>query len=190
MKKIGYMRISTSSQKPDRQINGLEEICDELHLETVSARSSKRPVFEKLLKTLEPDQTLVVWDLDRAFRSVIDAITTAEKLRKRGVHFQIVSLNVDTTTPAGELLFTIMSAAAQFEQRLISERTKEGLAAARKRGVRLGRPRKLKPEQLAKIKELASMRGHSRKQLAKRYGVSIWTIRRILKDSSGDSAKS
>ena len=77
-----------------------------------------------------------VWDLDRAFRSVVDALTEAEKLRQRGIHFRIASLHIDTSTPAGIFVYTMMSALAEFERRTLSQRTREGLAAARKRGER------------------------------------------------------
>ncbi|MEP2987310.1 MAG: recombinase family protein, partial [Roseibium sp.] len=80
MTKIGYLRVSKHEQSPDRQIDGLRGLCDELHIERLSAVSAKRPVFEALVAQLKSGDALVVWDLDRAFRSTIDAITTAEKL--------------------------------------------------------------------------------------------------------------
>ena len=148
MAKIGYMRVSTQEQRPDRQIDGLRDRCDELCLETVSAVSPKRPIYEALLGRLTKGDTLVVWDLDRAFRSVLDAVSQAEQLRKQGVEFEIVSLQIDTATPAGMLVYTIMSAIAEFERRLLAQRTREGLASARLRGARLGRPPKLDLKQL------------------------------------------
>ena len=89
--------------------------------------------------------TLVVWDLDRAFRSTIDALLEADMLRERGVQFQIVSLNVDTSEPFGELIYTFMAALGQFERKNLIKRTKEGMAAAKRRGKHIGRPFKLTP---------------------------------------------
>ncbi|MDX3973493.1 recombinase family protein [Shinella sp.] len=148
MKKIAYIRVSTPEQRHDRQVQGLRGLCDELHIETLSACSAKRPVYEKVLKRLKSGDMLVVWDLDRAFRSVVDALTEAEKLRARGVHFQIANLNIDTTTPAGIFVYTMLSALAEFERRTLSQRTKEGMEAARRNGARIGRPPVLSDAQL------------------------------------------
>ena len=151
MTKLGYLRISTSEQCHDRQIDGLMNICDELYIETLSAVSPSRPVFDDVNSRLTNGDTLVVWDLDRAFRSTIDAIQTAETLRARGIGFQVATLMIDTETPAGEYTYTIMAATAQFERRNLIKRTKEGMEAARRRGVRLGRPPKLLPDQVADV---------------------------------------
>ena len=181
MKKIAYLRVSTQEQRPDRQINGLQNLCDELHIETLSAVSARRPVFEHVIEKLKSGDSLVVWDLDRAFRSTIDAITTAEKLRERDIKFQIISLNIDTATPHGEFAYTIMAAAAQFERRLLCKRTKEGLDAARLRGVRLGRPPKLTPEQICDARDRIDRDLATLETLAVELGVSIWTIGRAIK---------
>jgi len=132
--KIGYLRVSTEDQNHQRQIDSLETVCDMLYTETLSATSKKRPVFEKVLRKLKLGDTLVVHDLDRAFRSTIDALSHAERLRERGVEFQILSLNVDTGTPAGQLVYTVIAAFAQYECQCLSQRTKEGMAAAKRRG--------------------------------------------------------
>lgn len=180
MTKIGYLRISTYEQRPDRQIDGLKVLCDELHIETLSAVSKKRPVFDRVINSLSEGDTLSVWDLDRAFRSTIEAILTVEKLRERGVQFQIVSLNVDTATPAGELLYTVMAAAAQFERRLLIQRTKEGMEAARKRGVRLGRPPKLTADQILYAKTGIDAGLADAETMAAQLGVSKWTVQRAI----------
>lgn len=176
--KLGYLRVSTEEQKPDRQIDALKPLCDELHIETVSAIAKKRPVFERILKRLKAGDTLVVWDLDRAFRSTVDAITNAEQLRERGVNFHIVTLGVDTSTADGKLVYTFIAAMAEHERNRLSERTKQGLAAARKRGKTLGRPRKLTSAQIrsatfkiqnkeARLEELAALYGVHRDTLAR-----------------------
>jgi len=146
--KIGYLRVSTDEQSPDRQMDGLECICDQVFLEKLSAVSQKRPVFETVINQLQSGDTLVVWDLDRAFRPTVDALLEVEKLRKRGIEFQIVTLNVDTATPDGELIYTVMAAFAQFERKNLIKRTKEGMAAAKRRGKHIGRPYKLSSAQV------------------------------------------
>ncbi len=139
-RRIGYIRVSTASQQVDRQIVQLEAECDELRVEQVSAVAAKRPVFDALIDDLRTGDTFVVVDLDRAFRSAIDAIITSEALSKRQVKFRILSFPFDTTCDEGELFFGIVALFAQFERRIISRRTREGMQAARERGVKLGRP--------------------------------------------------
>ena len=141
---IGYARVSLSGMNEARQTDRLNAVCDEVYVEKVSAAAKSRPVFECVIKQLKPNDTLIVLDLDRAFRSTIDALQTMEGLRQRGVNLRILNLNLDLSTEFGEVVFGILAALAQFERRIISRRTKEGLEAARKRGVRLGRPRKVK----------------------------------------------
>ena len=140
--KIGYLRVSTEDQNHQRQIDSLKTVCDKLYIETLSAINEKRPVFEKVIKKLQTGDTLIVHNLDRAFRSTRDALDQEEQLRKRGVKFQVLSLSFDTDTPEGILFFTIVAAVSQYERQCLSRRTKEGMAAARRRGKHIGRPKK------------------------------------------------
>jgi DNA invertase Pin-like site-specific DNA recombinase len=142
--------------------------------------SPRRPVYEQVIATLRSGDMLVVWDLDRAFRSVVDALGEAEKLRKRGVHFRIATLNIDTSTAAGIFVYTMMSALAEFERRTLSQRTKEGLAAARQRGARLGRPRKLTDIQLQDAAERIAG-GETISSVAGSLAVAPWTLSRAMK---------
>lgn len=179
MRKIAYLRVSTAEQRPDRQFDGLEAACDELHVEFLSAVSPRRPVYDRVIASLKPGDMLVVWDLDRAFRSVVDALTEAEKLRARGIEFKIASLHIDTSTPAGIFVYTMMSALAEFERRMLSQRTKEGLAAARRRGKRIGRPPKLTDAQLSEAG--ARLEHETLKAIADDHGIAPWTLSRAIK---------
>jgi len=179
--KIGYLRVSTEEQRPDRQIDGLEPICDALYIEKVSAVNRKRPIFEKILDELGPGDTLVVWDLDRAFRSTVDAITQAEQLRERGIDFQIVTLGVDTSTADGKLVYTVIAAFAEHERNRLSERTKEGLRAALKRGQRLGPPPKMTDAQIRAAKLKIEAKEASVAEMAALNGVHPMTITRSIK---------
>jgi DNA invertase Pin-like site-specific DNA recombinase len=179
VRKIGYLRVSTAEQRPDRQIDGLRMICDELHIEKVSATNPHRPVYDRVLSLLRRGDQLVVWDLDRAFRSVIDALTEVEKLRKRGIEFQIATLKLDTSTPGGMFVYTMMSALAEFERRTLSQRTREGLAAARARGARLGRPPKLTEQHLQEARARLEA-NETLTRIAEEFGVAPWSLSRAL----------
>jgi DNA invertase Pin-like site-specific DNA recombinase len=142
---LGYARVSTDDQDLSLQIDALEKhgIAKSLiFMDKLSGARSDRPGLAKCLDALQSGDVLVVWRLDRLGRSMRHLITLVEDLRSRGVGFR--SLNegaIDTTNASGELIFNIFSALAQFERRLIQERTKAGLAAARARGRQGGRPR-------------------------------------------------
>ncbi len=179
--KIGYLRVSTQEQRPDRQIDGLEPLCDVFYVEKLSAVSLKRPIFEKILDQLGPGDTLVVWDLDRAFRSTVDAITQAEALRRRGIDFHIVTLGVDTSTADGRLVYTVIAAFAEHERNRLSERTKEGLQAARKRGQRLGRPPKMTRTKVISAMRKLEANEATLSELAALNGVHPWTLSRSIK---------
>jgi DNA invertase Pin-like site-specific DNA recombinase len=141
---FGYARVSTDDQNLTLQIDALTKHGipkSQIFMDKLSGAKSDRPGLAKCLDSLQSDDILVVWRLDRLGRSMRHLITLVEDLRARGVGFR--SLNegaIDTTSACGELIFNIFSALAQFERRLIQERTKAGLAAARARGRRGGRP--------------------------------------------------
>lgn len=179
-KKIGYLRVSTAEQSHDRQVDGLKDLCDELHVETLSAVSPRRPVYERIMKTLRPGDVLVIWDLDRAYRSAKDALCELDALTRRGINFHIARLNIDTATPTGRFLYTVMGGLAEFERLMLSQRTREGLLAARKRGARLGRPPKLDAVQLAAARDRLSG-GETVKRVARSLGVAPWTVTRSLR---------
>lgn len=142
---VGYARVSTLEQELKLQLDGLRDagVDDALiFTDKVSGTKTERPGLERCLAELRRGDTLVVWRLDRLGRSMIHLVETVGELRERGVGFQSLSDGViDTTSPSGELVFMIFSALAQFERRLIQERTKAGLAAARARGRHGGRPK-------------------------------------------------
>jgi DNA invertase Pin-like site-specific DNA recombinase len=190
MKKIGYMRVSTREQCPDRQIDALTRLCDEVHIERVSAIGPKRPVYQRVMRSLRAGDTLVILDLDRAYRSTVDAITEMEKLKARGAFLQIVNLHLDTSTPGGLLVYTVVAACAAFERQMLSQRTKEGLAAARERGKVLGRPRKLNAAQIEQARQRLTQPDESLASVAAHYGVAPWTITRSLRRQIGQGASS
>jgi DNA invertase Pin-like site-specific DNA recombinase len=185
MRRIGYLRVSTEEQRPDRQIDGLEAICDELHVETLSAVSKRRPVYERVLKRLQSGDVMVVWDLDRAYRSAADALNEINALSGRGVGFRIANFPLDTSTPEGYLLLTILSGMSEFERRILARRTREGLAAARARGQVLGRPRKLSERQVRDACRRLDAHEITATDLAKEYKVGRSTLDRAVRRFRG-----
>ena len=186
--KIGYVRVSTRKQDHQRQIQNLEAICDELHVETISAVSKYRPVFEAVIAKLNKGDTLVVHDLDRAFRSTVDALTYAEILKNRGVNFQILSMNIDTNTESGTLIYSVMAAFSQWERQCLQRRTREGMAAARKQGKHIGRPYKLSEEQIRTACARITLHQSTITAEAKKLGVCRDTLSKAIRRLEGHSS--
>lgn len=144
-RKIGYARVSTNEQELSLQIDALKkEGCDRslIFEDQTSGAKSSRPGLDQCLEILEPGDTLIVWRLDRLGRSMSHLINLIESLIEKNIGFKSIQDGaIDTTTASGELMFNIFSALAQFERRLIQERTNAGLKAARARGRNGGRPK-------------------------------------------------
>lgn len=180
-KRIGYLRVSTAEQRPDRQIDGLKHVCDKLYIEKLSAVARVRPVYARVMAKLRPGDIFVIWDIDRAFRNARDALNELYRLREAGIGMHIANFDIDVRTPHGELLFTVASGLAQFEHRYLSQRTNEGLAAARKRGRRFGRPPKLTTRQIERAARILKAQPERMHELAAHYDVHPWTISRSIK---------
>jgi DNA invertase Pin-like site-specific DNA recombinase len=152
---IGYARISTTDQNLDLQIDALEKAgCDKIFRDTVSGANADRPGLTQAMIFMREGDVFVVWKLDRLGRSLRDLIDIISALRQRGIGFRVLQESIDTTTPAGELIFHIFGALAEFERALIRQRTQAGLQAARARGRKGGRPKKLNPKQEAQVAKM------------------------------------
>lgn len=141
----GYARVSTDDQELALQLDALKQAgCSEQNIYTdkVSGAKAERPGLNAVLGQLNHGDTLLVWRLDRLGRSMPHLVSLIEELRERGIGFRSICDGViDTTTASGELVFNIFSSLAQFERRLVQERTRAGLKAARARGKKGGRKR-------------------------------------------------
>ena len=148
-----------------------------------------RPELAKVLDQLRPGDTLVVWKLDRLGRSLRHLLEAVGDLERRGIGFKSLRESVDTTTPGGRLVFHLFGALAEFERDLIRERTAAGLAAARARGRKGGRPRVMTPEKAAVARQLYDARRHPVATIATTLGVSRASIYRALEaPPAGDAA--
>ena len=141
---VGYSRVSTGEQDLCLQLDALRKAGvtkANLFTDKISGSKSSRPGLDACLQHLKPGDTLLVWRLDRLGRSLRHLVDLVEALRARGVGFKsICDGAIDTTTASGELIFNVFASLAQFERRLIQERTKAGLTVARARGRMGGRP--------------------------------------------------
>ncbi|WP_314062305.1 recombinase family protein [uncultured Vagococcus sp.] len=138
---IGYARVSTSHQKFDSQIEALKKYgVDKIYTECQSGRIKERQILNRLLRELKMGDTLVIYKLDRLARGTQHMLKMLELFHKKGIHFVSISNHIDTSTPMGKLIFTIMSAFAEMEAELIRERINSGIAAAKSKGIQLGRP--------------------------------------------------
>lgn len=178
----GYLRVSRKKQKIDRQKAGLKGHCDKFHIERLSAATVKnRPVFNKLLHSiLKPGDALVIWDLDRAFRSAEDAIVQERLLREQGIKIEVVNGAIDTSTANGNRDFQNRAVNAEYERRIISERTIAGLREARKKGKRLGRPPIMSDKELRAAKKMIDAGRASRREIAEKYDIEPWTVTRAI----------
>ena len=182
---IGYARVSTLEQNLELQRDALQRAgCERIYEDHVSGASTERLGWGQASDVLREGDTLVVWRLDRLGRSLKHLIDTVTELDARGVGFKSLNESIDTTTPGGRLVFHIFGALAEFERELIRERTRAGLAAARARGRKGGRPRKLTPKHIAAAKRLLESRDQTISDAARFLGVARSTLYRALKESS------
>ncbi|MEU6593271.1 recombinase family protein [Streptomyces sp. NPDC046881] len=175
--RVGYARVSTKGQLLDRQIAALNAAdCVRVFADKKSGKNAEREELWKCLDYLRPGDTLVVPSLDRLGRSIQDLISIVSALRKRGVGFQSLHEALDTTTPGGRLVFHVFAALAEFIRELIVQGTHEGLAAARARGERIGRPPAMTEEQIRHARALLAQPENTITSIAKLLGVSRTTL--------------
>jgi DNA invertase Pin-like site-specific DNA recombinase len=178
---FGYARVSTLEQDEALQRDALEAAgCDRLFVDRASGKLGPRPALEAMLDQLRAGDTVVVWRLDRLGRSLRHLIDIFAELDNRGVAFRSLTESIDTSTPGGRLVFHVFASLAEFERDLIRERTLAGLAAARARGRRGGRPTVWTPEKLRAAVDMHRSGAHDVAAIARVLGVSRATVYRGL----------
>ncbi|WP_427136542.1 recombinase family protein [Pseudarthrobacter sp. S9] len=190
--RIGYGRVSTRDQHPEAQSDALRAAgCEQVYLDTASGKLARRPELDKaLLSANRAGDQLVVTKLDRLGRSLEHLIDLSNTLQARGVDLVVLDQSIDTSTALGRMFFQILGSIAEFEHALMSERTRDGLAAARARGRTGGQKPKLEPRQVRLARDMYEektpdgRRAHTVQHIAEEFGVTRPTIYRHLTERS------
>jgi DNA invertase Pin-like site-specific DNA recombinase len=187
-----YSRVSTYEQSPRMQLRELREYCqkrnwrvaDEYVDTGISGAKDSRPELDRLMKDAHRRcfDVVVVWKFDRLARSVSHLLRALDTFRTLAIEFVSLSEQIDTSTPAGKMVFTVLGAVAELERSLIGERIRAGLRTATADGKRLGRAplRELSDSEIRRLRR-DRRRGVFFKKLAKDYGVSVWTAFQLCK---------
>jgi DNA invertase Pin-like site-specific DNA recombinase len=176
---IGYARVSTEDQNLDAQQDALKAAgVERLFADRISGSLRQRPELDRLLDQVRPGDVIIVTKYDRLARSLRDLLDIVEAIQARGAGFRSLAEDIDTTTPAGRLVFHVFASIAQFERERISERTREGLEAARRRGRVGGRPPALSIAQKAEVRKMRDDELRPLPEIASLFRVSTKTVRR------------
>jgi DNA invertase Pin-like site-specific DNA recombinase len=178
---LGYARVSTRDQNLDGQRDALTAAgVERIFADTITGTARTRPELDRLLSELRSGDVVVVTKYDRLARSLKDLLEIVDLIQTRGAGFRSLGEDIDTTTPAGRLVFHVFASIAQFERERIVERTKEGLEAARRRGRIGGRPPALSPAQKIEVKRMRDEEHRPIPEVAALFKVSEKTIRRVV----------
>ena len=181
---IGYARVSTEAQDTKLQLDALVAAgCERINQEAVSGNGRERPELVKCFDALRGGDALTIWRLDRFGRSLKDLVGMVSGLEARGVGFRSLNEAIDTGNAGGKLVFHVFDALAEFERSLIWERMRAGLAAARARGRKGGRPGKMSSDQVRKAKAMLFDPYMTKGKVARHFRVKRVTLNKALADS-------
>lgn len=179
--RIGYVRVSSFEQNPDRQLEHVQ--VDKVFTDKASGKDVHRPQLENLLAFVREGDTVVVHSMDRLARNLDDLRRMVQHLTRQGVCIEFVKEKLIFTgddSPMANLLLSVMGAFAEFERALIRERQCEGIALAKQRGVYRGRKKALSPERAAELHQRVAA-GEQKAKLAREFGISRETLYQYLK---------
>lgn len=180
--KIGYVRVSSLEQHEDRQIAALESKgIDKWYVEKVSGKDMNRPQLQSMLDYVREGDTVYVHEFSRLGRSVSDLLEIVDTLQKKGVALISNKENLDTSTPTGKLMLTMMAAIAEFERACILERQREGIKLAKERGVYKGR-REIRIPDFPEYYQRYLKREYNLGELAKKLGISRPTLNKLIEE--------
>jgi DNA invertase Pin-like site-specific DNA recombinase len=187
---IGYARVSTEQQHLERQIDALKNYgIEELYTEKMTGTKANRPELDKVKLRVREGDTIVIESLSRLGRSTKDLLNVLSEFSGKGIKVISLKENIDTTTAAGKLITTLLSAICEFERDTIVQRTNEGLKAARARGRKGGRPQTDK-KAIEKALKLYETQTHSTQEISEITGISRTTLYRYLKGRSQQNGNS
>lgn len=176
----GYGRVSTVLQDTALQEDAFQRAGVTQIVTEKWSSVGRRPALMQLLASLAPGDCVVVYKLDRLGRSLQDLLSILDRIGSAGAVFRSLTEPIDTTTPAGKLMYSILGAVAEFERSLICQRSLAGQIAALERGAKIGRPRSLSPGQEADVVALWSSGRWTKAALARRFGVHTDAVRRAI----------
>lgn len=186
---IGYARVSTAGQNLDGQCDNLRQAgCERIYSEKISGVKAQRPELERMLDALRAGDTVIITELTRLGRSVKELFAIIERVHETGASIKCLRETwLDTTTPQGNLLFTIFAGLSQFERDLIRQRTKSGLEAARARGRKGGRP-KVSSGKVETALKMYDSKLHTIEEITGATGISRATLYRAIEERKGNKS--
>lgn len=175
---IGYARVSTAEQNLGMQLTMLKEAkVDDLFMEKISAADAKRPMFNLALKYLEPGDTLVVYSFSRIFRDLKKILIFVDDMKAKGVTLKsLTEPHIDPFTTNGRLLLSVTGAVDENERGRVRDRTRHGMAELKRKGMYIGRPRKISDDDIEEMKRLRRAGQHTAKQIAARFNIATATF--------------
>ncbi len=179
---VGYARTSTTDQNLDAQIELLHDAgADRIYHEKISGVSKNRPELVALLDYVRKGDTVVICKIDRIARNTKHLLEIVETLKIKGVTLKILDINIDTNTPTGKLMLTMIGAVATFEREIMLERQKEGITRAKEQGLYKGR----KPTARAKSKQVLELlaKGMTKQAVADTLNIGVASVYRITKSN-------
>jgi DNA invertase Pin-like site-specific DNA recombinase len=183
MSKIGYVRVSTVDQNTDRQEIALSELgIQKLFIEKVSGKNTERPQFKKMMEYIREGDILYIESISRLARSTRDLLSIVQQLQDKKVDLVSLKENIDTATPQGRFVLTIFGALSELERESTLQRQREGIAAARLKGKKFGRPRVEKPKEWDKVIKLWKSKEISAIEAMDRLNMNRGTFYRRIKD--------
>ena len=192
MKTYGYIRVSSTDQCEYRQLLATQELkipSENIYTDKQSGKNTSRPGLQKLLAVVKAGDTVIVESVSRFARNTRDLLDLIDKLTSKGVEFISQKEHIDTTTPTGKFMLTVFGAVAELERGYILQRQAEGIAAAKLRGVRFGRPEKDLPDNFAETVKLWE-RGNIRFEVAlEQTGLKKTTFYRLLREQRAKRGK-
>ncbi|CAD84662.1 MULTISPECIES: recombinase family protein [Nitrosomonas] len=180
-KRIGYVRVSSFDQNPERQLEGIQ--VDRVFTDKASGKDIQRPQLDMLLDFVREDDTVVVHSMDRLARNLDDLRRLVQDLTGRGIRVEFVKEGLIFTgedSPMANLMLSVMGSFAEFERALIRERQREGITLAKQRGAYRGRKKSLNSEQVAELKRRV-VAGEQKALIARSFGISRETLYQYLK---------